>query len=52
MKARTPVLQIDNEADDAVPAPHNPTIRAALATLNKAFYQIVGANHCYRSQPN
>ncbi len=48
---RTPVLQIENEADDAVPATHNPTIRAALATPNKAFHQIVGANHYYRGQP-
>ena len=29
---KTPVLQIVNQADDAVPATHNPAIRAALAT--------------------
>lgn len=28
---RTPVLQIENQAGDAVPASHNPTIRATLA---------------------
>lgn len=47
----TPVLQIENEADDAVPATHNPIIRKALATPNKAFVQIQGANHYYRGQP-
>ncbi len=31
----TPVLQIENGADDAVPATHNPTIYAALATADK-----------------
>lgn len=49
--ARTPVLQIENEADDAAPATHNPIIRAALATPNKEFFQIQGANHYYRGQP-
>lgn len=49
---RTPVLQIENEADDAVPATHNPIIRAALATPNKRFHQIAGANHYYRGQPD
>jgi pimeloyl-ACP methyl ester carboxylesterase len=47
----TPVLQIENQADDAVPATHNPIIRKALATPNKAFVQIHGANHYYRGQP-
>ena len=28
---KTPVLQIVNQADDAVPATHNPAIRAALS---------------------
>jgi dienelactone hydrolase len=48
---RTPVLQVENEADDAVPATHNPAIRAALATEDKEFVQIRGANHYYRNQP-
>jgi pimeloyl-ACP methyl ester carboxylesterase len=47
----TPVLQIENEADVAVPATHNPIILKALATPNKAFVQIQGANHYYRGQP-
>ncbi len=49
--SRTPVLQIENEADDAVPATHNPIIRAALGTPDKEFLQIKGANHYYRGQP-
>ena len=48
---RTPVLQIENGADDAVPASHNPTIRAALATPDKEFVRIEGASHYYMGQP-
>jgi len=48
---RTPVLQIENQADDAVPASHNPIIRAALATPDKEFVQIQGASHYYLGQP-
>ena len=47
----TPVLQIENEADDAVPATHNPLIHAALATKNKEFISIDGATHYYAGQP-
>lgn len=47
----TPVLQIENGADDAVPASHNPTIRAALATDDKEFVHIEGASHYYMGQP-
>jgi dienelactone hydrolase len=49
---RTPVLQIENEADDAVPATHNPAIRDALATPDKAFVAIPGATHYYLGQPH
>jgi alpha-beta hydrolase superfamily lysophospholipase len=49
---RTPVLQIENGADDAVPATHNPAIRAALATPDKAFVSIPGATHYYLGQPD
>ena len=45
---RVPVLQIENQADDAVPATHNPTIRAALATADKEYVRIEGATHYYR----
>ncbi len=48
---RTPVLQVENQADDAAPATHNPIIRAALANPDKEFVQIQGANHYYREQP-
>jgi pimeloyl-ACP methyl ester carboxylesterase len=48
---RTPVLQIENGADDAVPASHNPAIRAALATPDKEFVRIEGASHYYMGQP-
>ncbi len=48
---RTPVLQVENEADDAVPASHNPTIQAALATPDKEYVRIEGATHYYQNQP-
>lgn len=48
---RTPVLQVENTADDAVPATHNPAIRDALATPDKAFVRIEGATHYYKGQP-
>ncbi len=48
---RTPVLQIVNEADDAVPATHNPAIRAALATPDAEYIEIEGATHYYLGQP-
>jgi pimeloyl-ACP methyl ester carboxylesterase len=47
----TPVLQVENQADDAVPASHNPTIRAALAAPDKEYVRIDGATHYYRNQP-
>jgi pimeloyl-ACP methyl ester carboxylesterase len=47
----TPVLQIENLADDAVPATHNPTIHAALATPDKEYVRLEGATHYYVGQP-
>jgi pimeloyl-ACP methyl ester carboxylesterase len=47
-----PVLQIENEADDAVPATHNPTIRDALAASDKEYLRIAGATHYYLGQPD
>jgi hypothetical protein len=44
-------LQVENQADDAVPASHNPTIRAALATPDKEYVRIEGATHYYQNQP-
>ena len=49
---RTPVLQVENQADDAVPASHNPAIRAALATADKEYVRIEGATHYYQNQPD
>src|SRR5271170_2043650 len=40
---RTPVVQIVNSGDDAVPATHNPTIQAALATPDREYVVIKGA---------
>jgi hypothetical protein len=48
---KTPVLQIENLADDAVPATHNPAINAALATLDKEYVKLEGATHYYIGQP-
>lgn len=48
---RTPVLQIVNGADDAVPATHNPAIRDALATSDKTYVELEGATHYYLGQP-
>src|SRR5258708_21741060 len=47
-----PVLQIVNGADDAVPATHNPAIRAALATRDREYVEIEGATHYYLGQPD
>ncbi|RYH70912.1 MAG: alpha/beta fold hydrolase [Alcaligenaceae bacterium] len=48
----TPVLQIENSADDAVPATHNAIIHAALATPDKELVTIRGATHYYLGQPD
>lgn len=48
---RSPVLQIENEADEAVPSTHNPAIAAALATPDREYLKIEGATHYYLGQP-
>ncbi|WP_156840585.1 alpha/beta hydrolase family protein [Novosphingobium aquimarinum] len=48
---KTPVLQIENTADEAVPATHNPAIRNALATPDKEYLSLHGATHYYLGQP-
>lgn len=48
---RTPVLQVENSADDAVPASHNAVVRAALATPDKEYVLVKGATHYYKGQP-
>ena len=47
-----PVLQIENTADDAVPATHNPLIQKALMTQDKEYVRIAGATHYYLGQPD
>ncbi len=46
-----PVLQIVNQADDAVPATHNPAVRASLGTKDKEYVEIQGGTHYYLGQP-
>ncbi len=48
----TPVLQIENSADDAVPATHNATVRAALGTDDATYHLVKGATHYYVGQPD
>ena len=48
---RTPVLQIENTADEAVPSTHNPAIQDALATPDKEYLSLKGATHYYLGQP-
>lgn len=48
---RAPVLLIENEADDNVPASHGPMIFEALATKDKEMVSIAGATHYYFRQP-
>ena len=45
------MVQIVNSGDDAVPATHNPTIRAALATPDQEYVVIKCATHYYLGQP-
>lgn len=46
-----PVLQIENSADDAVPATHNRIVRVALATQDASYHLVKGATHYYKGQP-
>ncbi|WP_262402537.1 hypothetical protein [Actinomadura sp. CNU-125] len=48
---RTPVLQVENSADDAVPATHNRIVRDALGTADASYHLIKGATHYYKGQP-
>lgn len=47
----TPVLLIENAADDAVPATHVPRVHQLLGTDRKEYVTIDGANHYYLGQP-
>jgi pimeloyl-ACP methyl ester carboxylesterase len=47
---RSKVLQIENTADDAVPATHARRVYELLSTPNKELIQIKGATHYYQGQ--
>ena len=50
---RTPVLQVENQADDAVARlAQSDDPRAALATADKEYVRIEGATHYYQNQPD
>jgi pimeloyl-ACP methyl ester carboxylesterase len=51
-RIQTPLLAIENSADDAVPQPHTPRIYAAAKTKDKTFHLIKGATHYYVGQPH
>ena len=46
-----PVLAIENSADDAVPQPHTRLFLDAVASADKRFALIKGADHYYAGQP-
>ncbi len=47
----TPLLLIENEADDATPPSHTQQIFEASASPDKSFVVIDGATHYYKEQP-
>lgn len=48
----TKMLLIENNADDAVPATHNPAVFRLLCTSDKEHVVIKGATHYYLGQPD
>ena len=50
-KISAPLLVIENEADDAVPADHTHSVFRAARMQDKTFHRIMGATHYYRGQP-
>lgn len=47
-----PLLVIENSADDAVPQPHTRLFHDAVASVDKHYTLIKGANHYYAGQPD
>lgn len=47
----TPLLFIENEADDAVPQPHTPHMYEVAGSEDKEYVSIEGATHYYLGQP-
>ena len=50
-RINTPLLLIENGADDATPPSHTQRIFDAAASPDKIFKKISGANHYYKEQP-
>ena len=48
---RSPLLVIENTADDAVPATHPRLLFEAATMADKTFVQVQGATHYYAGQP-
>lgn len=48
---RIPILQIENTADDAVPATHNPIVNQLLGSPDTSYERIPQATHYYVGQP-
>lgn len=51
VKVSTPLLVMENSADDAVPPSHPRRVFAAARMTDKTYHRIEGATHYYRDQP-
>ncbi len=51
VKVDTPLLLVQNEADDATPPSHTQKIFEASASPDKTMHVIDGATHYYKDQP-
>ncbi len=47
----TPLLLVENQADDATPPSHTREIYQASASLDKTMHVIEGATHYYKDRP-
>jgi pimeloyl-ACP methyl ester carboxylesterase len=47
----TPLLVVENEADDAVPLAHPRQVFEAATMADRSFHRIDGATHYYKDQP-
>jgi alpha-beta hydrolase superfamily lysophospholipase len=47
-----PFLALECGADDAVPQPHTRMIHASVASRDKTFLVVDGANHYFVNQPD
>ncbi len=51
-RVETPLLLVENQADDATPPSHTREIFEAAASPDKTMRQIQGASHYYKGQPD